>query len=88
MLDSTEWRSDLTEIAVEAVPCLDVVLVGQLADAAWKFLVEKLLRDLVKLHFRQAGVVDVLVCNDRRLSGQGDGCGDRLLFALATAGQQ
>ena len=72
MLDSTEWRSDLTEVAVEAVPCLDVVLVGRLANAAGKFLVEKLLRDLVEIHFRQDGEVDVLGCNVCCLSGQDD----------------
>ena len=82
MLASTKWRSDLTEVAVEAVPCLDVVLVGRLADAAWKFLVGKLLRDLVELHFRRAGEVDVLGCNGFCLSGQGDGCGDGRLLAL------
>ena len=76
----------MTEVAVEAVPCLDVVLVGRLADAAWKFLVEKLLRDLVELHFRRAGEVDVLGLNGRCLSGQGDGCGDVCLLACGGQG--
>ena len=44
MLAATKRRCDLAEVAVEAVPCLDVVLLGRLADAAWEFLVEKLLR--------------------------------------------
>ena len=60
VMAASKRQCDLTEVAVEAVPCLDVVLVGQPADAAWEFLVEKLLRDLVELHFRQAGEVDVL----------------------------
>ena len=81
VLAASERRCDLTEVAVEAVPCLDVVLIGCLADAAWDFLVKKLLRDLVGLHFRRAGEVDVLGCNGRRLSGQGDGCGDGCLLA-------
>ena len=81
VLAASEWRCGLTEVAVEAVPCLDVVLVGRLTDAAWEFLVEKLLRDLVKLHFRRAGEVDVLGCNGSRLSGQGNGCGDGCLLA-------
>ena len=81
VLAASEQRCDLTEVAVEAVPCLDVVLVGRLANAAWEFLVEKMLRDLVELHFRRAGEVDVLVCNGSRLSGQGDGCGDGCLLA-------
>ena len=34
VLDASERRCDLTEVAVEAFPCLDVVLVGRLADAA------------------------------------------------------
>ena len=79
MLASTERRGDLTEAVVEAVPCLDVVLVGRLTDAAWKFLVEKMLCGLFELHFRQAGEVDVLGCNGRCLSFQGDGCGDGCL---------
>ena len=54
VLAASEQRCDLTEVAVEAVPCLDVVLVGRLADAAWEFLVEKLIRNLVELHFRRA----------------------------------
>ena len=81
VLAASEQRCDLTEVAVEAVPCLDVVLVGWLADAAWEFLVEKLLRDLVELHFRRSGEVDVLGCNGRRLSGQDNGCGDGCLLA-------
>ena len=36
MLASTEWRGDLTEVAIEAIPCLDVVLIGLITDAAWK----------------------------------------------------
>ena len=86
ILASFEWRSDLTEVAVEAVPCFDVVLVCRLADAAGEFLVEELLRDLVKLHFRRAGEVDVLGCNGRCLSGQGDGCGDGRLLAFGGQG--
>ena len=81
MLAATERRCDLTEVAVEAVPCLDVVLVGRLADAAWDFLVEKMLCDLVEIHFRRAGEVDVLGCNGRCLSVQGDGCRDGCLLA-------
>ena len=76
MLAATERRCDMTEVAVEAVPCLDVVLVGRLANATWEFLVEKMLCDLVELHFRRAGEVEVLGCNGRCLSGHGDGCGD------------
>ena len=34
MLAATERRCDLTEVAVEAFQCLNVVLVGRLADAA------------------------------------------------------
>ena len=81
VLAASERRCDLKEVAVEAVPCLNVGLVGRLANAAWEFLVEKLLRDLVELHFRQAGEVDVLGCNGSRLSGQGNGCGDCCLLA-------
>ena len=73
VLAASERLCDLTEVAVEAVTCLNVVLVGRLANAAWEFLVEKLLRDLVELHFRRAGEVDVLGCNGSRLSGQDDG---------------
>ena len=83
VLDASERRCDLTEVAVEAVPCLNVVLVGRLADVAWEFLVEKLIRDLVELHFRRAGELDVLGCNVSCLSGQGDGCGDGCLFACS-----
>ena len=86
MLASTEWQSDLTEVAVEAVACLDVVLVCRLSDAAGEFLVEKMLRDLVELHFRRAGEVDVLGRNGRCLSGQGDGCGDGRLLACGGQG--
>ena len=82
MLAASKRRCDLTEVAVEAVLCLNVVLVGRLANAAWEFLVKKLLCDLVKLHFRWAGEVDVLGCNGSRFSGQGDGCGDGRLLAL------
>ena len=64
VLAASERRCDLTEVAVEAVPCLNVVFIGRLADAAWDFLVEKLLRDLVELHFRRAGEVDVLGLHD------------------------
>ena len=81
VLAASERRCDLTEVAVEAVPCLNVVLAGRLADAAWDFLVEKLLRDLVELHFSRAGEVDVLGSNFRCLSGQGGGCGDGCLLA-------
>ena len=86
MLASTGWRSDLTEVAVEAVPCFDVVLVCRLADATGNFLVKKLLRDLGKLHFRRAGEVDVLCCSGRCLSGQGDGCSDGRLLACGSQG--
>ena len=42
MLASTEWRSDLAEVAVKAVARFNVMfLVCQFADAAEKFLVKK-----------------------------------------------
>ena len=86
ILASTEQRCDLMEFAVEVVTCLDVVLVDRLADAVWKFFFEKLLRDLVELHFRRAGEVDVLGCNGRCLGGQGDGCSDGCLLAYGGQG--
>ena len=58
------------------------MLVCGIADAEGKFLVKKLLCDLVELYFRRAGEVDVLGRNDHCLSGQGDGCGDGRLLAL------
>ena len=86
VLVSSERRCDLTEVAVEADTCFNVVLVGRLANAAWEFLVEKQLCDLVELHFRRAGEVDVLGCNGSRLSGQGDSCGDGCLLACGGKG--
>ena len=85
-LAASERRCDLTEVAVEAVPCLNGVLIGRLANAAWEFLVKKLIRDLVELHFRRSGEIDVLGCNGRCLSGQGDGCGDGCLLACGGQG--
>ena len=73
MLASTEWRSDLAEVVVQAVACFNVMLVCRFAYAAGKFLVEKLLGYFVELHFRRAGEVDVLGRNGCCLSGQGDG---------------
>ena len=86
MLASTEWRSDLTEVVVEAVPFFDVVLVCRIADAAGKFLAEKLLSDLVELHFRRSWELDVLGRNGRCLSGQGNGCGNVRLLACGGQG--
>ena len=80
MLASTEWGSDLAEVALKAVARLDVMLVFRFSDAAGKFLVKKLLDYFVKLHFRRAEEVDVLVCNGSRFSGQGNSCGDGCLL--------
>ena len=86
MLVSIELRSDLAEVAVQAVACFDVMPVCQFSDAARKFLVEKLLGDFVELHFRWAGEVDVLGRNDRCFSGQSYGCGDGRLLACGGQG--
>ena len=81
MLASTEWRSDLAEVAVKAVARFDVMLVCRFADAAGKFLVEKLLSEFVELHFRWAGEVDIFGRDGSSLGGKGDSCGDGLLLA-------
>ena len=62
------------------------MLVHRFADAAGKFLVEKLLGYFVELHFRRAGEVDVLGIDGCSLGGQGDGCGDGRLLACGGQG--
>ena len=86
MLASTEWRSDLAEVVVKAVARFDVMLVCWFADAAGKFLVEKLLGYFVELHFRRAGEVEVLGIDGHSLGGQGDGCGGGRLLACGGQG--
>ena len=81
MLASTEWGSDLAEVAVKAVARFNVMLVSRFADAAGKFLVKKLLGDFVEIHFGRAGEVDVLGSDGRSLGGYGEGCGDGRLLA-------
>ena len=62
------------------------MLICRLANAAGKFLVEKLLCDFVELHFRRSGEVDVLGRNGCCLSGKGNGCVDGRLLACGGQG--
>ena len=82
MLASTKWGSDLAEVAIKAVSRFDVILTRWFAYTEGEFIVEKLIGYFVKLHFRRAGEVDVLVRDGCSLGGQGDGVVDGRLLAL------
>ena len=86
ILASTKRRSDLAEVAVNAVARFYVMLVCRFPDAAGKFLVKKLFGDFVELHCRRAGEVDVLGRDGCCLDGQGNGCGDGRLLACGGQG--
>ena len=53
MLASTEWGSDLAEVAVKAVARFNVMLIQWFAYTTGTILVEKLLGYFFKLHFSQ-----------------------------------